>query len=148
MTEESNAITVKKTELLIEDMTCAACSAAVERVTKRLDGVLSAQVNLTTNSGVFEYDPSKVKLTEIKAAIKNAGYTPRELEGEKERDLEKERRVRESKTMRIRLIIAAVCAAPVLYLAMSHMFPGLGVPIPAFMNPHHRPLVFSLSSSF
>jgi Cu+-exporting ATPase len=134
----------KKAELLIEGMTCAACSAAVERVTKRLDGVMNAQVNLTTNRGVFEYDPSKVKLSEIKAAIEDAGYTPRELEGEKTRDLEKERRARELKIMRLRLIVAAVCAAPILYLAMSHMFPGLGVPIPAFMSPHHQPLVFAL----
>ena len=39
----------KTAELSIEGMTCAACSAAVERVTKKLDGVKSAQVNLTTN---------------------------------------------------------------------------------------------------
>lgn len=134
----------KKVELLIEGMTCAACSAAVERVTRRLTGVQSAQVNLTTNRGVFEYDPSKVKLSEIKATIEDAGYTPRELEGEKTRDLEKERRARELRNTRIRLIIAAICAAPILYLAMSHMFPGLGVPIPAFMSPHHQPLVFAL----
>jgi len=134
----------KKVELLIEGMTCAACSAAVERVTRRLTGVQSAQVNLTTNRGVFEYDPSKVKLSEIKATIEDTGYTPRELEGEKTRDLEKERRARELRNTRIRLIIAAICAAPILYLAMSHMFPGLGVPIPAFMSPHHQPLVFAL----
>jgi Cu+-exporting ATPase len=137
-------LSFKKAELLIEGMSCAACSAAVERVTKRLDGVQTAQVNLTTNRGVFEYDPSKVKLSEIKAAIEDAGYAPRELEGEKTRDHEQERRVREIKVMRLRLAVAAVCAAPILYLAMSHMFPGLGVPIPAFMSPHHRPLVFAL----
>ena len=138
----------KKVELLIEGMSCAACSAAVERVTKRLSGVQSAQVNLTTNRGIFEYDPSEVKLLEIKAAIEDAGYTPLELEGEKIRDLEEARRARETHIMRIRLSIAAICAAPVLYIAMGHMFPGLGVPIPAFMNPHHQPLVFALIQLF
>ena len=64
---------VKTAELGIEGMTCAACSAAVERVTKKLDGVKSAAVNLTTNKGVFEYDPSKVKLSEIKAAVEKSG---------------------------------------------------------------------------
>ncbi|NLA85775.1 MAG: HAD-IC family P-type ATPase [Clostridiales bacterium] len=134
----------KRAELLIEGMTCAACSAAVERVTKRLEGVVSAQVNLTTNRGIFEYDPAKVKLSEIKAAIEDAGYIPREIEGGKTRSLEEERRARESKRMRLRLIVAIICAAPILYLAMSHMFPVLGVPIPAFMDPHRRPLVFAL----
>ena len=46
--------------------------------------------------------------------------------------------------MRIRLIVAAVFAAPILYIAMSHMFPALGVPLPAFMSPHTFPLVFAL----
>lgn len=136
--------TFKKAELLIEGMSCAACSAAVERVTKRLSGVQSAQVNLTTNHGVFEYDPSKVKLSEIKTAIEDAGYVPREIEGEKTRDLERERREREIKIMRFRLIVAIIFAAPVLYIAMSHMFPRLGLPIPYFMGSHDFPLVFAL----
>ena len=73
----------KKVELLIEGMTCAACSAAAERVTRRLPGVAGASVNLTTGRGAFEYDPKLIKLSEIKAAIEDAGYTPRDIEGEK-----------------------------------------------------------------
>jgi Cu+-exporting ATPase len=134
----------KKVELLIEGMSCAACSAAVERAAKKLNGVAAAQVNLTTNKGAFEYDPTKVKLSEIKAAIEKAGYTPREIEGEKTRDLEKERREQEVRRMRLRLIIAAVFSAPVLYIAMSHMFPSFRIPIPYFMGSHDFPLVFAL----
>lgn len=138
----------KKAEFLIEGMSCAACSSAVERAAKKLEGILSAQVNLTTNRGVFEYDPARVKLSEIKAAIEKAGYTPRDIEGEKTRDLEKERRMRETRLMRLRLIIAALFAAPVLYIAMAHMFPGLAVPIPSFMHPHEQPLTFALVQLF
>lgn len=141
ITEETRS---KTAALLIEGMSCAACSAAVERVTKKLEGVLSAQVNLTTNRGQFEYDPVRVKLSEIKAAIEKAGYTPRDIEGEKTRDLEKERRMRQIRVMRLRLITAAVFSAPVLYIAMAHMFPGLGIPIPNFMHPHNNPLAFAL----
>ena len=134
----------KVVEMIIQGMSCASCSAAVERVTRKLEGVTSAQVNLTTNRGSFEYDPSKIKLSEIMAAIDKAGYTPREIEGEKTRDFEKERREREVRNMRIRLIIAAIFSAPVLYIAMSHMFPKLGIPIPYFMGSHDFPLVFAL----
>ncbi len=134
----------KKIEMIIEGMSCASCSSAVERVSRKLDGVSSAQVNLTTNRGSFEYDPSKVKLSEIKAAIVKAGYTPRDIEGEKTRDLEQERREHEVREMRLRLIIAAIFSAPVLYIAMSHMFPKLGIPIPYFMGSHDFPLVFAL----
>jgi Cu+-exporting ATPase len=143
-----NEPTTKRVELLIEGMTCAACSAAVERVTKRLDGVAQASVNLTTGRGVFEYDPSKVKLSEIKAEIEDAGYTPRDIEGEKTRDIAEERRARELKVMRLRLIVAIVFSAPVLYIAMSHMFPGLGLPIPYFMGSHDFPFVFALVQLF
>ncbi|MDP4152818.1 MAG: heavy metal translocating P-type ATPase [Bacillota bacterium] len=134
----------KKVELLIEGMSCASCSAAVERTTRKLTGVLSAQVNLTTNRGSFEFDPSMVKLSEIKAAIEKAGYKPSEIAGEKTRDIEKEHREREVRNMRIRLIVAAVFSLPVLYIAMSHMFPKLGIPIPNFMGPHDFPLIFAL----
>jgi Cu+-exporting ATPase len=134
----------KKVELAIEGMTCAACVAAVERAAKKLDGVKSASVNLTTNRGVFEYDPAAVKLSQIKAAIENAGYTPRDVEGAKERDPEAEKRGRALRIMRLRLIAAAVFSAPILYIAMSHMFPALRIPIPYFMGSHDFPLMFAL----
>jgi Cu+-exporting ATPase len=139
-----DAVSLKKAELAIDGMTCAACSAAVERATKKLSGVKSASVNLATNRGVFEYDPSAVKLTEIKKAIENAGYAPRDIEGEATRDVDAEKRERAIKNMRLRLIVAAVFAAPVLYIAMSHMFAGLMLPLPGFMNPEAQPLVFAL----
>ena len=93
---------------------------------------------------MFEYDPARVKLSQIKAAIEQAGYTPRELEGEKTADADRERREKALKTMRLRLIVAAVFSAPVLYIAMSHMFPALGLPIPYFMGSHDFPLMFAL----
>ena len=50
-----------KTETyLIEGMHCAAGSAAVERVTRRIDGVARSDVNLTMNRMTIEYDESKV----------------------------------------------------------------------------------------
>ena len=55
----------------ITGMTCAACSSAVERVTRKMDGVVESNVNLTTGILVITYDetlldPEKisVKLTE------------------------------------------------------------------------------------
>lgn len=135
---------IKKVELLIEGMSCAACSAAVERTVRKQNGVKSVLVNLATNHGNIEYDPAKIKLSEIKAAIEKAGYIPKEIEDEKTRDLEQEKREHELHLMRIRLIIAAIFSAPILYIAMSHMFPKLGMPIPYFMGSHDFPFVFAL----
>ena len=44
----------------IEGMSCAACSSAVERVTRKLEGVESSDVNLTTNKMTITYDETKV----------------------------------------------------------------------------------------
>ena len=44
----------------IDGMSCAACSSAVERVTRKLNGVESSNVNLTTNRMVITYDESQV----------------------------------------------------------------------------------------
>ncbi len=139
---------IKRAELGVDGMTCAACSASVERSVKKLDGVSEASVNLATNRAVFSYDPAKVKLTQIRDAVTRAGYTPLDLTSEDTRDAEQEKREKALKQMRLRLIVAIVFAAPILYIAMSHMFPSLGVPLPEFLNPHMHPLTFALTQLF
>ena len=133
----------KEAELAVEGMTCAACSAAVERSVKRLGGVKEASVNLATNKLKLVYDPSGVKLSEIKAAVEKAGYTPKDIEKDEDVDKDSERREREVRVMRIRLIVAIVFAAPIFYIAMSHML-GIDLPVPMFMSPHMNPAIFAL----
>ena len=135
---------LKRAELGVDGMTCASCSSAVERALKKLDGVSEASVNLATNRAAFSYDPAKVKLAQVREAITKSGYTPLDLATEDTRDAEQEKREKALRLMRLRLIIAIVFAAPILYIAMAHMFPALGVPLPEFMNPHMFPLVFAL----
>ncbi len=139
---------VKRAELGVDGMTCASCSASVERALKKLDGVSEASVNLATNRAAFTYDPAKVKLSQIRAAVTNAGYTPLDLAGDDTRDLEREKRERALRVMKLRLIVAIVFAAPILYIAMAHMFPALGVPLPGFLSPHTHPLTFALVQLF
>jgi len=138
----------KKAELAIGGMTCSACSAAVERVTRKLPGVSSSSVNLTTNRATLEYVPSVIKLSEIRAAIDKAGYSASEVEGVEQADKEQERRNLEIKSMRRRVLIAALFSSPVLYIALSHMIPALKLPIPYFMGSHDFPLIFALVQFF
>ena len=135
---------LKRAELGVDGMTCASCSSAVERALRKLDGVEEPSVNLATNRAAFSYDPTKVKLAQVREAITKAGYTPLDLASEDTRDAEQEKREKALRLMRLRLIVAIVFALPILYIAMAHMFPTLGVPLPAFMNPHTFPLVFAL----
>ena len=135
---------LKRAELGVDGMTCASCSSAVERALRKLDGVEEPSVNLATNRAAFSYDPTKVKLAQVREAIAKAGYTPLDLASEDTHDAEQEKREKALRLMRLRLIVAIVFAAPILYIAMAHMFPTLGVPLPAFMNPHVFPLTFAL----
>ena len=74
-------------------MTCASCSSAVERALKKLDGVSEPSVNLATNRAAFSYDPTKVKLTQVRVKQSTkAGYTPLDLATEDTRDAEQEKR--------------------------------------------------------
>ena len=69
----------------IDGMSCAACSSAVERVTRKLNGVESSNVNLTTNRMVITYDEDQVTSGMICEAVSKAGYGASLLEEEQDR---------------------------------------------------------------
>lgn len=65
-----------KTEVYkVDGMTCASCSSAVERVTKKLDGVDSSAVNLSTEKLTITFDETMLNRNHIIEAVKKAGYT-------------------------------------------------------------------------
>lgn len=68
----------------ISGMTCAACAKNVERVTKKLDGVTSTNVNFSTEKLTIEFDEAKVSKADIKAAVDKAGYELMEEKKDKE----------------------------------------------------------------
>ena len=61
-------------EYRVTGMSCAACSARVEKVTKQLPGVLKSEVNLLAGSMVTEYDEAVLSAQDIIAAVLSAGY--------------------------------------------------------------------------
>lgn len=65
-----------KTEVYkVDGMTCASCSSAVERVTKKLEGVDTSVVNLSTEKLTITYDDSLLDKDHIIEAVKKAGYS-------------------------------------------------------------------------
>ncbi len=137
----------RKVTLEIEGMTCASCSAAVERALKKQTGVSNASVNLATNKATVSYDPAQVKLGTLKKAVENAGYKANEAVVVNV-DEDAKRRQAALKDMTIRLLMATVFAIPLLYIAMGHMFPSLKIVLPDFMNHHKQPLNFALVQLF
>ena len=123
----------------IEGMTCAACSASVERVTRRLAGVQESTVNLTTKRLTVTYDESLVTPEQIMEKVRKAGFgIQKEVLARKKKE---QNRVR---TMRIKLIGAAVPALLLLYVSMGHMLP-FELPLPAFMDMAKHPYVFAVA---
>ncbi len=137
-----------KTECyLIKGMTCASCSSAVERVTRKLDGVKESQVNLATNRMTIEYDETKLKPEDIIAKVERAGFGA-ELEIPEERKKEKEQEQIETEQtyhqMKKRLIFSICFAVPLLYLSMGHMLP-FTLPLPDFLSMETHPMNFAVA---
>ncbi len=65
--------TEKKT-VKIEGMHCASCVASVEKSLKKVPGVVTAVVNLATESASVEYQPERATGTDLKKAVENAGF--------------------------------------------------------------------------
>ncbi len=65
-----------KIEIAVRGMTCANCSARVERVLRKLPGVTEASVNLATERASVQFDPATVGPEAIASAVTDAGYEP------------------------------------------------------------------------
>jgi len=136
----------KQTQALkITGMTCAACSSRIEKSVGKMDGVSSCSVNLTTERMTVVYDPAKIKLEAVKARVGKLGYGWSEIKGNAI-DEDKLRKEKEVKTLRSKLIVAAVFTLPLLYIAMGHMLPfAWSLPLPKIIHHHQNPLNFAIA---
>jgi len=67
----------KKAEISVTGMTCAACSARVEKVLAAMEGVEKASVNLAAEKATLEFDPLKLNIGDFISKIEDAGYGAR-----------------------------------------------------------------------
>jgi len=129
-----------KKEFDITGMTCAACAARIERVTRKIEGVQSANVNLAAERLTVEGESSV--FSAVVAAIEKAGFgaTPHKKNSE---NLDKN--VKKVRSMRRKLIAAACFALPLFYISMG---PMIGIPVPAVIDPELQPLAYALVQMF
>jgi len=129
--------------LKIQGMTCAACAKTVERVTKKLDGVIESNVNFATENLNISYDSSKVRVSDIRKVIEKAGY--KAVEEETNVDADKERKEKEIKLLWKKFVIAAIFSVPLLVITMGHMFgEPIGFKLPEFIDPMVNPRTFAI----
>ncbi|MCL1789998.1 MAG: cadmium-translocating P-type ATPase [Peptococcaceae bacterium] len=101
----------------IGGMSCAACAGGIEARIKKLAGVASVTVNFAAEKAVVTYDPQRIRLSDIRKTIEDAGY--KVLMDHIDEQSEKIIR-----TLWIKFIIAAVFALPLLFVAMAPMIGG------------------------
>ena len=107
-------------KISIEGMTCAACSARIEKVLNKLPGVKKATVNLSLNNGSVEYVEGEVSKKQIIDKIEKAGFKAHE-QVEEDMDREKKLREREIKNLRNMLIFSAIFSIPLFSAMFFHM---------------------------
>ena len=119
-------------QFAVTGMTCAACSAHVEKAVSKLSGVQSAPVNLMLGSMTVTYDEKAVTEGDIIAAVKAAGYgaspASQTDQGQLRRDQDAALRRRKK-----HLIWSVVFLVPLFYLSMGHM---MGLPLPQVLHTH------------
>jgi Cu+-exporting ATPase len=135
----------KEIVIPVSGMTCAACAQKIERTVNKLDGIITASVNYATEKVSIKYNPSQIRISEIKSSIIKLGYTPLESIGTDRVDEDKKRKELEIKILWIKFTISTIFAIPLLYLAMAPMLEVLNLPLPEMLNPMMFPQNYALA---
>lgn len=129
----------------VTGMSCSACSAAIERSVRKLDGLEQCDVNLLANKMTVSFDENQLSSETIMQTVEQAGYHAEEhgaptapvKAAAAENPMEKQ-----MKTMKNHLIISVVFMLPLFYLSMGHM---MGWPLPSFFLGHANTMNFALT---
>ena len=125
----------------VTGMTCAACSARVEKVTGAVSGVEKVEVNLLAGSMTVEAADSRVH-TAIEAAVRNAGYGASLAGSQKKEEAPKEDAL---KQMKKRIIGSGVFLIILMYFTMGHM---VGLPVPGWYHGAKNAMTAALLQLF
>ena len=111
----------------VSGMSCAACSARVEKVSGQVPGVNSAEVNLLAGSMVVDAENAEVA-NAVMQAVQDAGY---QAALQSEKMPEKKNVDNHVKTMQLKLVLSAVFLIVLMYFTMGHM---VGLPLPSWYH--------------
>lgn len=132
--------------LKISGMTCAACSARVEKKLNSLDGVAQANVNLGTEKATVLYRPGQVKVSELIQSIQNLGYNAERLEDIKA-DRETEAKDKEIRSLRWLLISSALLSLPLVTAMFLSLLP-IHSPFISFLHQPYFQLIVATPVQF
>ncbi len=128
-------------------MTCSACSAAVERAVKKVEGVAEVQVNLLANNMTVRFEPGQAGEEEILKAVEHAGYrasphTSPAASRSKQQGPRKPMMEDELRSMKRRLVVSIIFLILLFYISMGHM---MGAPLPHIFHGNENALTFAFT---
>jgi Cu+-exporting ATPase len=126
--------TVKEViDFQISGMTCAACSARIEKGLNKLPGIAKATVNLAMETAHVEYIPALVSVNEMVNKVEKLGY---KAEPKQEHKDKADYRKKDIKKQKLKLLISAILSLPLLWAMVSHFSFTSFIWLPElFMNP-------------
>ena len=128
----------------VTGMTCAACSARVEKSVSALPGVQACSVNLLKNSMVVTYDDKTLSGGQIVEAVEKAGYgaSPQRPTRSAAAPSPVDEAKKEYQVMKRRVIWSFVFTVPLFYISMGHM---MGWPLPGFFLGTANAMIYALT---
>lgn len=115
-------------KFIIKGMECAACSAHVDKLVRRLEGIYEVNVNLMTGIMTVDYDEKVLTTDKIISTVEFAGFGAQKMEEGEKRKPETDEKV---KALKKRFFISLAFLVPLMYVAMAHM---LSLPLPHFLH--------------
>lgn len=125
-------------------MSCAACSSAVERVTRKIEGVQQSDVNLATGKMTISYDTEKVTPEQIIAKVTKAGFGCQQVQQHnfKKNMPSSEKKDTKDKDL-IKLVATWIFTFFLMYVSMGSMLPK-PLPLPELFDMHTHSVNFAL----
>jgi len=114
---------LKRADLDVQGMSCAACANRVEKALAAASGVHSAAVNFATKTATVSFDPQTIDVQHLVQTVVDTGYSAKAGSDQfstKEQEVSQEASDAEYHEIRLKFWVAAILSLPVLAIAMSH----------------------------
>ena len=128
---------MKNSTFNVTGMSCASCARTVENALNKNEDI-KASVNIATEKVNIEYDENKYNFEKIKKIVENSGYGLVKTLSEEQKMQMYEDKI---KSLKNKLILAAVFAIPLMYISMGHM---MGIHLPDIVNPKKNAAIYSI----